>query len=292
MATPRLGNGDTTRSPAASQLTDIPDVRVGQVRKAFLDVRRSARLWHIWMRLGVQDVRHKFRRSTVGPAWIFLNLGFLIGAIGIIYGRLLGQDLHQFIPFLTAGLIIWTYLTTTVSEGAHAFVNSEGYIKQIALPIYVYIFRAFVNVGLTTIISFSVFVIVAIAYRVPIGLGTLWAIPGAAILMIVSLLTICILAHLHARFRDIAPMASVAMQMALYVTPVMFPGELLRRRGLMWAVDFNPFFHLVEVVRRPLVAAQPAAFLSYVASAVVIAVLLAGAIGIIAYYRRRIVFVL
>ena len=157
---------------------DLADVRVAQVRAAFKDVVRSARLWHIWVRLGVQDVRHKFRRSTVGPAWIFLNLGVLIGAIGIIYGRLLGQDLHQFIPYLTAGLIVWGYLTTSITEGAHAFVNSEGYIKQIALPIYVYVFRCFVSVGLTTAISFSVFVIVAVAYQIPIGLGTLWALPA------------------------------------------------------------------------------------------------------------------
>ena len=113
---------------------DLADVRVGQVRAAFRDVVRSARLWHIWVRLGVQDVRHKFRRSTVGPAWIFLNLGVLIGAIGIIYGRLLGQDLHQFIPYLTAGLIVWGYLTTSITEGAHAFVNSEGYIKPATIP--------------------------------------------------------------------------------------------------------------------------------------------------------------
>lgn len=287
-----MGNGNPALAAPASGVNDVGDVRVGQIRRAFGDVVRSARLWHIWVRLGVQDVRHKFRRSTVGPAWIFLNLGFLIGAIGIIYGRLLGQDLHEFIPFLTAGLIIWTYLTTTVSEGAHAFVNSEGYIKQIALPIYVYIFRTFVNVGLTTIISFSVFVIVAIAYRVPIGVGTLWAIPGALILMAASLLTICILAHLHARFRDIAPMASVAMQMALYVTPVMFPGELLRRRGLALAVDLNPFYHLVEVVRRPLVTGHPATVTSYIAVSLVLTLLAASAAGIIAYYRRSIVFVL
>jgi ABC-type polysaccharide/polyol phosphate export permease len=283
---------NTARQAAVEQPLDFPGVQVGQVRAAFRDVIRSARLWHIWVRLGVQDVRHKFRRSTVGPAWIFLNLGVLIGAIGVIYGRLLGQDLHQFIPFLTAGLIIWGYLTTSISEGAHAFVNSEGYIKQIALPIYVYVFRCFTNVGLTAVISFSVFVIVALAYRVPIGVGTLWVVPGVLALMAVSLLVICILAHLHARFRDVAPMAAVAMQMAFYVTPVMFPGELLRSRRLGWAVDYNPFYHLVEVVRRPLVAAQPAAPESYLATVVVLAILAATAAAVIAHYRRRIVFVL
>jgi lipopolysaccharide transport system permease protein len=271
---------------------DIPDVQAAQVRAAFREVLRSARLWHIWLRLGVQDVRHKFRRSTVGPAWIFLNLGVLIAAIGIIYGRLLGQNLHEFIPYLTAGLIIWGFLTTSISEGAHAFVNSEGYIKQISLPIYVYVFRCSVNVGLTTIISFAVFVVVGLAYRIPFGLGTLWAVPGALMLVAISLMMICILAHLHARFRDVAPMASVAMQMAMYVTPIMFPAEMLRHRSMAWVVDFNPLYHMVEIVRRPLVAAQPAAMENYLAAALVLVALTAIAGGIIAYYRRRIVFVL
>lgn len=273
-------------------LDDLPEVQAGQVRAAFRDVARSARLWHIWVRLGLQDVRHKFRRSTVGPAWIFLNLGVLIAAIGIIYGRLLGQSLNEFIPYLTAGLIIWGYLTTSITEGAHAFVNAEGYIKQINLPIYVYLFRCAVNVGLTTIISFAVFVIVGLAYRIPIGLGSLWAVPGSLMLMAISLAMICILAHLHARFRDIAPMAGVGMQMAMYVTPVMFPADMLRRRGMAWVVDFNPLFHMVEIVRHPLVAAQPAARASYVAAALVLAVLTAMAAVIIAFYRRRIVFAL
>ena len=281
-------------SPAQRALDapfDIPDVQAGQVRAAFRDVVRSAKLWHIWVRLGVQDVRHKFRRSTVGPAWIFLNLGVMIAAIGIIYGRLLGQNLHEFIPYLTAGLVIWGYLTLTISEGAHAFVNSEGYIKQISLPIYVYVFRAGVNVGLTTLISFVVFIIVGVAYQIPLGIGTLWAVPGMLMLMAISLMMICILAHMHARFRDIAPMASVGMQMAMYVTPIMFPAEMLRSRRMTWVVDFNPLYHMVEIVRRPLVAAQPAAMENYAAAALVLVVLMAGAAGVIAYYRRRIVFV-
>ena len=277
---------------ATARPDDLEDAQIGQVRVAFEDVARAVRFWHIWMRLGLQDVRHKFRRSTVGPAWIFLNLGMLIGAIGVIYGRLLGQDLHEFIPFLTAGLIIWQYLTSSVTEGAHAFVNSEGYIKQISLPIYVYVFRCFVSVGLTGAISVSVFVIVAALFRIPIGAGTLWIVPGLIVLMASSLALICILAHLHARFRDIAPMASVAMQMALYVTPIMFPGDMLQRRRLGWVVDFNPLYHLVEIVRRPAVTAHPAAAVSYAASLLLLAVLLAVAAGIIAYYRRRIVFAL
>src|SRR6187431_1770799 len=137
------------------------------------DVVRSAQLWQIWTRLGAQDVRLKFRRSVLGPGWVFANLAVLVVSIGFIYANLLGQDPREFIPYLTIGLIAWTYLTNSIVDGGNAFLNSEGYIKQISLPIYVYIFRFFVSINLTAFISLGAFVAVALIYGVPIGPGTL-----------------------------------------------------------------------------------------------------------------------
>ena len=264
-----------------------------ELRVTYSDVARSVRLWHIWTRLGIQDVRLKFRRSAIGVGWIFINLAVLILSIGFIYANLLGQDARQFIPYLTIGLITWTYLTNSIVEGGNAFVQSEGYIKQISLPIYVYILRFFVSVSLTTLITLCAFLLVAVIYRVPLGPGTLLVVPGLLMLMTASLFLITIFAHLNARFRDVAHMASVGMQVLFYVTPVIFPADLLRRRrGLSYVVDFNPLYHLLEIVRRPLLSATPADWHSYLAAAVVIAVLGVAATWVIAVFQRRIVFAL
>jgi ABC-type polysaccharide/polyol phosphate export permease len=257
------------------------------------DVVRSAQLWPIWTRLGFQDVRLKFRRSAIGIGWIFVNLAVLVLAIGFIYANLLGQDPREFIPYLTIGLILWGYLTNSIVEGGNAFINSEGYIKQISLPIYVYIFRAFVSIGLTALITLCAFILVAILYRVPMGPGTLLVVPGFALMMTASLLLITIFAHLNTRFRDVAHMASVGMQVLFYVTPVIFPAALLRqRRNLSYVIELNPMYHLLEVVRRPLLVAGPADWRSYLVTAMFILVLAAVAAGVVGFYQRRIVFAL
>jgi len=62
--------------------------------------------------------------------------------------------------------------------------------------------------------------------------------------------------------------------------------------NVLFGDRLNPLYHLVEIVRRPLVAAQPAAPVSYAAAAVSLIAVAAMAAGIIAYYRRRIVFAL
>ncbi len=257
---------------------------------ALTEVARSFGLWHIWVRLGVQDVRLRFRRSAIGVGWIFMNLAIIILAISFIYGNLLGQDLRTFIPYLTVGLVTWNYLTNSIVEGGNAFISSEGYIKQISLPLYIYVLRFFVSIGLTALISLAAYVFVALLFGVAFRPGTLWALPGLLLLMAASLLLITIFAHLNARFRDDAHVAAVAMQVLFYITPVIFPAELLRERGLGWVLDFNPLYHLMEVVRQPLLYARAADGLNYAVVAGELLVLAAAAGWLIRFYHRRIVY--
>ena len=262
-----------------------------ETERTIRDVVRSAGLWHIWIRLGMQDVRLKFRRSAVGVGWIFLNLAVLVSSIGFIYANLLGQDTRQFIPYLTIGMILWGYLTSSIVDGGNAFVNSEGYIKQISLPIYVYIFRFFVSISMTTLIAMLAYVVVAVIYSVPLRAGTLFALPGLLMVMIASLLLVTVFAHLNARFRDIAHLASVGMQVLFYVTPVIFPAELLRRRAdLSFVVNLNPMYHLLEVVRRPLLGGVAADAASYAAAGAALVALTTVAAIVIATNQRRIVY--
>lgn len=257
---------------------------------ALNDLVRSAKLWRIWLRLGVQDVRLRFRRSIIGPGWIFLNLTVMVLALGYIYGHLFGQDMHTFLPFLTAGLVIWGYLSASIGEGSQAFVASEGYIKQIGLPIYVYLFRFFVSITLTSAISFGAFLVAALVFKVPMGAGTLWFLPGVGLMMVASFLLITILAHVNARFRDVGNLAGVLMQIGFFVTPVMFPPDLLLKSGRALIVQMNPLYHILEVVRHPLLEGHAAAAVNYAGSAVFILSLMVLALGVISFFGRRVVF--
>ena len=258
----------------------------------FSDIVRALRLWPVWLRLGIQDVRLRFRRSLLGVAWIFLNLTITILTIGFIYSSLLGQDLEKFLPFLTIGLVVWGYLTAAVVEGGMAFITAEGYIRQIGVPIYVYIFRSFVSVSLFMLLNLVTYFPVAYFSGVTLQYGMLWAVPGLLLTAAVVLLFITTFAYLHTRFRDAIPFASALLQVAFYVTPVIWPPAALRQQGLHWVIDYNPFYHLLEVIRQPLLQAEPANALSYV-----IVVALIGGLTMIAgsciwWYHQRIVYFL
>ena len=282
------------RTEDGSRATEWDEVRAayGSAVSSLRDALAAVELWRIWWRLGIQDLRLRFRRTVLGVGWILVQLVVMILAVGAVYGSLLGQDLHAFLPFLTVGLVVWSFLTASIVEGGSALIASEGYIKQIGLSIHVYILRCFVSVSISAGISFAAYAILAAVYRVPVGSGTLWVIPGLVLLGLIGLFFIVIFAHLNARFRDTTHLAGVGMQVLFYVTPVLWPAEMLRGRSLGWIVDVNPFYHLLEAVRQPLLSSRPATVENYVVGLVVAVCLGVAASGVVAFYSRRIVFVL
>lgn len=227
------------------------------------DVIEAVRSWPIWWRLGLLDIRSGFRRSRLGVGWIFFNFAITILAVGVVYGALLGQPVKNFLPFLASGLVVWLYLTSSIIEGSNAFVASEGYIKQIGIPPYVYVLRFFVSISFKMFASLLAYIIVALILRVEFRWGIIWAVPGVLVMCAVSLLLIAIFAHLNARFRDAAHVAALGLQILFYVTPVLWPPDMLRGRSLGWVVDLNPLYHLLEVVRQPLLHSRPASLVNY-----------------------------
>jgi ABC-2 type transport system permease protein/lipopolysaccharide transport system permease protein len=113
-------------------------------RPSLAEFVSAAKLWRVWVHMGLQDVKSRFRSSALGPAWILINLGAVIAAIGVIYGRLFHQPMNEFLPFLTLGLVIWTFISSALVEGSSAFVVAEGYIKQFPFPKIIYLYRAIV----------------------------------------------------------------------------------------------------------------------------------------------------
>jgi homopolymeric O-antigen transport system permease protein len=73
---------------------------------------------------------------------------------------------------------------------------------------------------------------------------------------------------------------------------VLWPARMLRGRPLGWIVDVNPLYHLLEVIRQPLLSARAAGVENYALGLVMVACLGALAAGVLALYSRHVVYLL
>lgn len=228
-----------------------------QVRLAAKDLVEGIRRADIWLMLGWQDIRQRYRRSALGPFWLTLSTGITTVALGMIFSAIFKIPLDRYFPYLAIGLVVWTLISTVMIEGCVCFIQAEGTIKQIRLPFTLYACRL---VWRNVAIFLHNFVIVA-GVMLWFGVaGSVWAIPlvlpGLFLVLLNALWMALTLGIICARFRDVPLIVSSVVQLAFFVTPIIWEISLMPGRNRI--IHFNPFHHLVELVRAPLLGKVPA----------------------------------
>src|SRR6185312_432098 len=108
---------------------------------ALTDIKDGLMNWHIWFLLSWQDIKLRYRRSTLGPLWITLSMAVTIYTMGLLYSHLFKMDLTTYYPFLATGMLTWSLISTLLNEGTSIFVESEHFIKQMKQPYITFILR-------------------------------------------------------------------------------------------------------------------------------------------------------
>lgn len=220
---------------------------------AIRDIRKAAGQYRIWLHLGLLEVRQRYRRSILGPWWITLTMFIFIGAMGTIFGRLLDQPQAEYIPFFTAGFLLWSFISNSLNEATDIFRFNSSLIKQINLPYSIYVFKFVAKSVIYLAHNFIVYLFVMWFFGLNPGWRGLLAIPGL-FLLILNLFWMCLLvAILSTRYRDVVQIVNSGLQILFFVTPISWMPKLLGTDSLV--VRLNPFVYLIETVRQPLLGA-------------------------------------
>ena len=121
----------------------------------------------LWLHLGWQDIKQRYRRSVLGPFWITIATGTTAVAMGGLYSKLFHLDLSVHLPYVTLGLIIWNLINAAILEGADVFVANEGLIKQLPTPLSVHVYRLVWRQMILFAHNIVIYLVVAIIFPKP-----------------------------------------------------------------------------------------------------------------------------
>lgn len=238
------------------------------------DMLRAASLWRLWSYLAINDLRGRFARTLLGYGWVFATFAIWAAGVGLVYARLFELDAREFVPFLTIGFALWGFITASFTDSSGALLNAAGYVKQFDLPKQVYVFRSFFSQLVTLVLTLVVCIaVVWICGQLTLQ-GAVLALPGLFLLLVAAILHAFFSAYLTPYVRDFPHAIGSILSVVFFLTPIIFPAELLAERGLAIIFDFNPFYYLIEVIREPLLHSRLAEWPVYRGALVYIAVLL------------------
>ncbi len=258
-----------------------------QRAKAWRDIVEGIALWRLWFRLGWNDILQKYRRSVLGPFWLTASTATMVVALGVLYAKLFNERIDDFIPFFCAGLLVWNLIASYLTEGGTLFTGSESYIKQIRLPYSMYVYRSSWAKLIIFAHNFIIYIGVLIYFQIWPGVISLLAVPGLMLVVLNGTIVSFSIGIVSARFRDIPQLIASIVQILFFLTPVFWKPESLK--GHAYITDFNPFFHLLEIVREPLLGNLPSTT-NYLAVMLLTLINLAIASAFFSRFRARIAY--
>lgn len=230
-------------------------LRRQQQSKALADLKDGLRRWPIWHAMAWQDILIRYRGSALGPFWLTISMAIMILALGVLYSHLFKVDIVSYMPFLCLGLMSWSLISTIANEACTCFVSSEAIIKQIKMPYSVHIYRMIWRNLIIAGHNIVVYVVVMMYFNIEPTLKMLWLLPGLALVVVNAVWFALTLGLICARFRDVPQIIANLVQIAFFITPVIWNPDLLGpNRDLAF---LNPFYAFVDLLRSPLLNSAP-----------------------------------
>jgi ABC-type polysaccharide/polyol phosphate export permease len=265
-----------------------PPSMAQHLKLAWTDFVVSLTSWRMWLLLGMNDIRQRYRRSRLGQFWITMAMATTIGSLGVLYAYLFKVPLALYLPYLGASFVIWSLISTIVLDACNVFISAEGFMRQVPLPKSVFVYRMLVRNLIIFLHNVIILPPLFLIFRVPID----WTFPLAFVgVFMIALNGVWIglfLGTICARFRDLPQIIASLVQVAFYLTPVMWRPRQLPEWALQWAA-FNPFQAFLEIVRDPLLG-LPTPPMDWVVAVAVTVIGFAGTTFVFARFRARIIY--
>ena len=244
---------------------DTPPSKSKTMGMAFNDLVRGWGQYELWLQLGWQDIKQRYRRSTLGPLWITIATGVMALALGLLYSMLFQIEIREFLPHVTVGFIVWGFISGCVKDGANVFIENEGLIKQLPSALSVHVYRLVWRQLLFFAHNVVIWVLLVIIFRIPLTWQTLLAVPAMLLLVLNGVWVTMLFGIIATRFRDVAPLLEALVQLLFYVTPIVWTTQTLKEQGGDVAkrallAEINPLYHYLEIVRAPMIDQPVAAY--------------------------------
>lgn len=215
-----------------------------------------ANIWaarYFWLHLTLADLRSRWRRSFLGIVWSILQPLSLAVLLAVVLAKLFQADIRMYAPYVFSGMIVWDFVMAVLTGGALSFVQADAYIKNYRHPLAIYSLRTVLaNLAVLGLASVPMIIWAAIALPDRIGVSWIGLFAIYPILLLIFWPLATLASYIGSQFRDLPNVMMLTLQALWFVSPVYFETSMFRHAGLGVLVDDNPVFHMLQILRAPL----------------------------------------
>lgn len=229
----------------------MKEVTVIKAKKGFanFDLKEIWEYRELFFVLSFREFQVRYKQTIIGILWAVVRPVLTMVVFTFLFSQVAKISTGD-VPypiFSYAGLVLWTYFSTAVSQASSSMVGNSRLITKVYFP-RVIIPASSTIVGLIDYaISFVIVFALMIYYQYPLTLGML-LIP--VIVFVTWLLSVGLglwFSALNVKYRDVQYALPFVTQTLMYITPVIYPVSLAGH--YQWILALNPLSGLIEAHR-------------------------------------------
>ena len=196
-----------------------------------------------------KEIRGKYKASFLGVLWSFINPLLQVLVYAIVFPYIMKVKTDNYLIFLICGIIPWTWVTTSISQGTTCITTNSNLIKKVFFP------REILPISVVTsgMVNFLISCIIILLFVIFGGLGFSWHLILLPIIVIIQYLLILgitfILCSLNVYVKDVEYIVVFILNMAFYATPILYSSEMFKSSKFFWIFKINPFTHIINAYR-------------------------------------------
>jgi lipopolysaccharide transport system permease protein len=233
-----------------------------------IDVPEMLRFRDLLWTLAERDLRVRYKQTALGVIWVVLQPLMAALIFAFVFGFLAGlpSDGEPYVVFAFAGMTAWNTFSNVLSRVSGSLVSNAQMLSKIYFPRLILPLSSVVSALVDSVFSLGLMFVMMAIYRVWPGWGIVLLPVWLLILVVLSLGLGLMAASMMVRYRDVAHIIPVALQLGLFISPVawsMTNPNLSEK--FRWVLRLNPLSSLLEASRWSLFgrAAPPLAAIAY-----------------------------
>jgi lipopolysaccharide transport system permease protein len=215
------------------------------------NVRELAQYADLFVTVTEHRIRVRYKQSVLGLAWAILQPVSMMLIFTLVFGRIarVQSDGVPYALFALTGLVLWSFVSTSLSNATHALVSHAQLITKVYFPREIlplsYVAAAVFDLG----VGVAVLLGMLAWYARPMDAHLLLALPVVGIAALIVIALALIVSALQVRFRDVGLAVPLLLYLWMFSTPIAYPLSSIpvRYRPMF---ELNPLTGLIEAFRQ------------------------------------------
>jgi lipopolysaccharide transport system permease protein len=205
-----------------------------------------------------REISVRYRQAIIGLLWVVLQpllTTAIFTTVFMVFVRIPSQE-QSYPLFAFAGIAVWQYFNRVVAEGGNSLVANSALITKVSFPRLIIPLVSPLAAALDCVIAILALIVMALLLGAHVG----WTVILAPLVIVaVALFGYSIalwLAPLNAVYRDVGLVLPSVMQVAMYMSPIVYPASLVPEK-VRWLYELSPVAVMVNTMRWVVLGTNP-----------------------------------